>query len=200
LSTPIADEEPTEDSGRTQTSQTSQTDTNRDVFVLDSTSLFNKKSLPPATERGRTSTPVTPVTPVEIRDDSRTSAPVSPTRNRPSTPILAPVSPTRNRPSTPILTPMQIDNNYNDDGRYLTIEQFNYTMDLLDGKINSMYKLLRHVSNQQQKDSLTIQKLAVVDELSDEFWNVSYFNILCNFILLKCLKIANCLCRLLTKK
>jgi hypothetical protein len=185
LSTPIADEEPTEDSGRTQTSQTSQTDINRNVFVLNSTSLFNKKSLPPATERGRTSTPVTPVTPVEIRDDSRTSAPVSPTRNR---------------PSTPILTPMQIDNNYNDDGRYLTIEQFNYTMDLLDGKINSMYKLLRHVSNQQQKDSLTIQKLAVVDELSDEFWNVSYFNILCNFILLKCLKIANCLCRLLTKK
>jgi hypothetical protein len=94
---------------------------------------------------------------------------------------------------------MQIDNDYNDeihykhgekpnDGRYLTIEQFNYTMNLLDGKINSMYKLLRHVSDQQQKDSQTIQKLAVVDELSDEFWNVSYFNIFCNFILPKCLK------------
>ena len=83
---------------------------------------------------------------------------------------------------------MQVDDDYDDenyykrdgkshDERYLTIEQFNYTMNLLDGKINSIYKLLRHVSNQQQKDSQTVQKLAVVDELSDEFWNVSYFNI-----------------------
>jgi hypothetical protein len=164
LTTPIADEEPIEDSAGTQTSQTN---TNRDVFVLDTSSLYHEKSLPPAT-RGRSLTPVvTPaeIRPVEIHDNPRSSAPASPTRTRVST-----------RSSTPVHA-MQVDDDYDDgiydgksyDERYLTIKQFNYTMNLLDGKINSIYKLLRHVSDQQQKDSQTVQKLAVVDELSDEF-------------------------------
>lgn len=175
MTTPIADEEPIEDSARTQTSQTN---TSRDMFVLD-TSLVHKKSLTPATG-GRSSTPV--VTPaeihhVEIRDNPRSSAPTSPTRTRAST-----------RSSTPVHN-MQVDEDYHDyDERYLTIKQFNYSMNLLDDKINSIYKLLRHVSDQQQKDSQTVQKLAVVDELSDEFWNVSYFNIFGDFTLTKTLK------------
>jgi hypothetical protein len=59
---------------------------------------------------------------------------------------------------------MQVDDDYADknyykhdgrfyDKRYLTIKKFNYTMNLLDSKINSIYKLLRHISDQQQKDS-----------------------------------------------
>ena len=81
-----------------------------------------------------------------------------------------------------------------EDGRYLTTEKFNYTMKLLDEKINSLYKLLRHVSDQQQKDSNTMQRLVVIDELSDEFWNVSYFNIFSNFILTQILTVfAGCL-------
>lgn len=173
MTTSIADEEPIENSARTQTSQTN---TNRDVFVLDTSSLYREKSLPPATPAE--------ILPVEIRDNPRSSAPASPTRTCGST-----------RSSTPVHT-MQVDDDYDDgiyggksyDERYLTIKQFNYTMNLLDGKINSIYKLLRHVSDQQQKDSQTVQKLAVVDELSDEFWNVSYFNIFGDFTLTKTLK------------
>lgn len=183
MSTPIADEEPTEDSAKTQTSQTN---TNRDVFVLDTSSLYAEKPLPPPT-RGRSLTPIVEIRPVEIRDNLRSSAPTSPTRTRTST-----------RSSTPV-QPMQVDDDFNDeiynkhdekshDGRYLTVEQFNYSMNLLDVKISSIYKLLRHVSDQQQKDSQTVQKLAVVDELSDEFWNVSYFNILGDLTLTKILK------------
>lgn len=166
MTTPIANEDP---------SETSQSNTNKDLFVLDTSSLYSEKS-PPAT-RGKSLTPIAENRPVDIRDNLRSSAPASP-RSRAST-----------RSSTPVHTSMmQVDDDYDDenyykrdgkshDERYLTIEQFNYTMNLLDGKINSIYKLLRHVSNQQQKDSQTVQKLAVVDELSDEFWNVSYFNI-----------------------
>jgi hypothetical protein len=81
-----------------------------------------------------------------------------------------------------------------EDERYLTTEKFNYAMKLLDEKINSLYRLLRHVSDQQQKDSNTMQRLVVIDELSDEFWNVSYFNIFSNFILTQILTVfAGCL-------
>jgi hypothetical protein len=37
-------------------------------------------------------------------------------------------------------------------------------------------------NDQQQIDSQTMRRLVVVDELSDEFWSVSYFNIFSNFI------------------
>ncbi|PKC62998.1 hypothetical protein RhiirA1_464372, partial [Rhizophagus irregularis] len=85
--------------------------------------------------------------------------------------------PTPIRASTPI-TPMQIDDEYCNfeerDERYLTIEKFNYTMKLLDEKITSIYRLCRRISEQQRLDSQTIQRLVVVDELSDEFWNRAY--------------------------
>jgi hypothetical protein len=85
---------------------------------------------------------------VEIRDNPRSSTPASSTRTRTST-----------QSSTPVHT-MQVDDDYADenyykhngrsyDERYLTIKEFNYTMNLLDDKINSIYKLLRHVSDQQ---------------------------------------------------
>jgi hypothetical protein len=70
----------------------------------------------------------------------------------------------------------------NVDDEYLTTEKFNYSMNLLDEKINSLYRLCRHISDKQQTDSQILQKLAVADELTDDFWNVSYFNILDNLL------------------
>ncbi|GET54798.1 hypothetical protein GLOIN_2v1870636 [Rhizophagus irregularis DAOM 181602=DAOM 197198] len=46
-------------------------------------------------------------------------------------------------------------------------------MKLLDEKITLIYRLCRRISEQQRLDSQTIQRLVVVDELSDEFWNIS---------------------------
>lgn len=144
--------------------------------------------------RGRSLTPIVgnnstrnrEKSPIILDDDSnrRISTPIRASRT--STPIGASRTSTPIRPSTPI-TPMQIDDEYsNFEGeRYLTIEKFNYTMKVLDEKLTSLYRLCRHISNQQQLDSHTIQRLVVVDELSDEFWNVSYlsyFNIFSNFI------------------
>ena len=57
--------------------------------------------------------------------------------------------------------------------RYLTVEEFNYTMSLMDSKINALYKLCRYISDSQQESSRTLKKLAVEDELSANFWNVS---------------------------
>ncbi|CAG8776968.1 19141_t:CDS:2, partial [Rhizophagus irregularis] len=95
-------------------------------------------------------------------------------RGRSLTPIVAPIP---IRASTPI-TPMQIDDEYCNieecDECYLTIEKFNYTMKLLDEKITLIYRLCRRISEQQRLDSQTIQRLVVVDELSDEFWNRAY--------------------------
>ncbi len=36
---------------------------------------------------------------------------------------------------------------------YLTFKEFNYTMNIFDKKITSLYKLCRHISDQQQKDT-----------------------------------------------
>ena len=57
---------------------------------------------------------------------------------------------------------------------YITTEEFNYTMGLLDAKINSVYKLCRYISDQQQQNTKSLIKLVAIDELSDDFWNVSY--------------------------
>ncbi|RGB27953.1 hypothetical protein C1646_768436 [Rhizophagus diaphanus] len=92
----------------------------QDIFVLDTFSLYAEKPLPPAT-RGRSLT-----------------APTSPTKTCTST-----------RSSTPV-QPMQVDDDFNDkiynkhdgkshDRHYLTVEQFNYSMNLLDIKINNEY-------------------------------------------------------------
>ena len=55
----------------------------------------------------------------------------------------------------------------------LTKEEFTYAISLLDDKINALYKLCRYISDQQQKNTSSLQKLVVADELSDDFWNVS---------------------------
>jgi hypothetical protein len=57
---------------------------------------------------------------------------------------------------------------------YLTKEEFNYTMNLLDTKISSLYTLCRYISDKQQEDSKALKKLVALDDLSNDFWNVSY--------------------------
>ena len=63
-------------------------------------------------------------------------------------------------------------------GTYLKTKDFNYTMQLMDDKINSLYKLCRYISDQQEKTATSLKKLVVLDELSENFWNVSYFTYL----------------------
>jgi hypothetical protein len=63
------------------------------------------------------------------------------------------------------------------EGPYLTNKEFIYTMGLLDKKITTLYRLCRHISEQQQENSKSLKKLVAIDELSEQFWNVSFFNI-----------------------
>ena len=63
-------------------------------------------------------------------------------------------------------------------GTYLKTKDFNYTMQLMDDKINSLYKLCRYISDQQEKTATSLKKLVALDELSENFWNVSYFTYL----------------------
>ena len=93
-----------------------------------------------------------------------------------------------------------IHNNLNDDyfksyssnkseaenGPYLTTNEFNYTMSVIDEKIGSLYKLCRFISETQQENKKALKKLVALDELSDVFWNVSY--LFSNFIIFKYLK------------
>src|SRR2546421_28957 len=51
---------------------------------------------------------------------------------------------------------------------YITTEEFNYTMGLLDAKINSVYRLCRYISDQQQQNTKSLKKLIAIDELSDD--------------------------------
>ena len=48
----------------------------------------------------------------------------------------------------------------------------------MDDKINSLYKLCRFISDQQEKIANSLKKLVALDELSENFWNVSYFTYL----------------------
>ena len=129
-----------------------------------------------APNRGRPSTPIFQSSTPDCRRSLRHPTPINVTPNKGNS-----------RTSTPPV-PMAIDSDnygenrnfddrdvpsYNSDDR-LTTEKFMYTMNLLDGKINSLYKLCRHISDQQQKNTLSIQKLSAVDELSKDFWNVSF--------------------------
>src|SRR5271154_3788230 len=97
------------------------------------------------------------------------------------------------RVSTPAATPMQIDNedfddydsydnhddlkslpkSHNSKESYITTNEFNYSKNLLNKKITSLYKLCRFISDQQQKNTQLLQKLVVTDELTNNFWNVS---------------------------
>ena len=60
------------------------------------------------------------------------------------------------------------------DETYLMTKDFNYAMTVLDDKINSLYRLCRYIGDQQQNMSNSLQKLVALDELSEQFWNVSY--------------------------
>ena len=55
----------------------------------------------------------------------------------------------------------------------LTKKEFTYVISLLGDKINALYKLCRYISDQQQKNTSSLQKLVMADKLSDDFWNVS---------------------------
>ena len=55
----------------------------------------------------------------------------------------------------------------------LTKSDFDYSMTLLDKKINSLYNLCRYVSDKQQENTKTLKRLVALDELSNNFWNVS---------------------------
>jgi hypothetical protein len=57
---------------------------------------------------------------------------------------------------------------------YLTKEEFDYTMKLIDGKIAALYKLCRFISEQQQDNTKSLKRLVMLDELFEGFWNVSY--------------------------
>ena len=55
----------------------------------------------------------------------------------------------------------------------VTLKDFNYSITLIDKKINALYEMSRYISNQQKEDSKSLKKLVALDELSEGFWNVS---------------------------
>ena len=73
---------------------------------------------------------------------------------------------TSRRPSQPIIKKSVAK-------AYLTKEEFDYTMKLFDTKINSIYKLCRYIGEKQNKSSKDLKRLVTLDELSEDFWNVS---------------------------
>ena len=76
-----------------------------------------------------------------------------------------PGGPTKDRVSTTPQGPAFATN--------LTKEEFDYTMGLFDAKITSLYKLCKFIGNKQQENSKALRRLVALDELSDDFWNVS---------------------------
>ena len=52
---------------------------------------------------------------------------------------------------------------------FLSKKEFTYAMSLLDEKITALYKLCRFISDEQHKNTISIQKLVAVDELFDDF-------------------------------
>ncbi len=52
---------------------------------------------------------------------------------------------------------------------YLTKEEFNYTMNLIDSKINALYKFCKYISEWQKENTKALNRLVALDELSDNF-------------------------------
>ncbi|RGB24738.1 hypothetical protein C1646_803692 [Rhizophagus diaphanus] len=81
-----------------------------------------------------------------------------------------------NLPSSPVgeyYFPLQLPKQVTEKEKsYVTFEEFNYTMNLLNLKVSTLYKLCRYISNQQQENSKSLEKLVALDELSDYFWNI----------------------------
>ena len=66
----------------------------------------------------------------------------------------------------------------------LTIKEFNYTMKMMDDKISSIYRLCRYIGDQQREMATALKKLVALDELSENFWNVSYLYTVKSFFIL----------------
>ncbi|GET03194.1 hypothetical protein GLOIN_2v1870636 [Rhizophagus clarus] len=60
------------------------------------------------------------------------------------------------------------------DSSHITLKDFNYSITLIDKKINVLYEICRFISSQQQENSKSLNKLVAFDELSDGFWNRAY--------------------------
>ena len=71
----------------------------------------------------------------------------------------------------------------------LTIKEFNYTMKMMDDKISSIYRLCRYIGDQQREMATALKKLVALDELSENFWNVSYLYTVKSFFIFKIIKI-----------
>jgi hypothetical protein len=70
-------------------------------------------------------------------------------------------------------------------GSHVTLSDFNYSMNLIDKKVSTLYELCRYISSQQQENSKALKKLVALDELSEGFWNVSYLKYLRNILIFK---------------
>lgn len=58
--------------------------------------------------------------------------------------------------------------------RPLTFGEFEYSVGLLNSKIETLYRMCKVVADQQQECLKSLRKLAALDELSDGFWRVFY--------------------------
>ena len=47
-------------------------------------------------------------------------------------------------------------------------------MKMMDDKISLIYKLCRYIGDQQREMATVLKKLIALDELSENFWSVSY--------------------------
>src|SRR5215475_13039648 len=65
--------------------------------------------------------------------------------------------------SSPTEGPFKLLPLENDD-QPLTNKEFSYTMQIMDDKINSLYKLCRYISDQQETTSNSLKKLVALDE------------------------------------
>lgn len=83
------------------------------------------------------------------------------------------------RPSSPTNLPPQAYSNTieaSDSERSLTYEEFNYTVNLLNNKIDNIYRLCRFLGDQTQEQTKLMKKLVAADELSEQFWKVLIFD------------------------
>ncbi|CAB4439153.1 unnamed protein product [Rhizophagus irregularis] len=57
---------------------------------------------------------------------------------------------------------------------YITKDEFDYAMQLLDKKITSVYRLCKFISETQQVEKKSLERLIALDELTDSFWNRAF--------------------------
>jgi hypothetical protein len=82
-----------------------------------------------------------------------------------------------------------------DDQRALTLAEFEYTVKIMNTKIDAIYRLCRFLGDEQRDIIKGVKKLVAIDELSDGFWKVFVFDDLqsqiaqCTKVLLFCYSI-----------